>query len=166
MAVSRILHVSGSANFSTRDVWDGYRIGLEMCGIPVIPYPAFSFLKVLSPEAVCNDIIGTALDVSNGIDCVVFVDGLYFRGKRGRVPSSIRKAGVPTVLIGTDDPYEQIGNADSFYTYRFTNEIRGATMPSPTCRRRRPRCRKCRGSIRRNGTSRSSARISPIVSPY
>jgi hypothetical protein len=131
VAVARILLVSGSANFSTRDVWDGYRIGLEMCGIGVVPYPTFSFLKVLSPEAVCSDILGTALDVSNEIDCVVFVDGLYFRGKRARVPLSLRRAGLPTVLIATDDPYESIPNTESLYTYRFTNEINSATDDVP-----------------------------------
>ena len=123
MAVSTVLLVSGSANFSTRDVWDGYRIALEQCGIRVIPYPTFSFLKVLSKETVCSDILGTAVDIDNGVDCVVFVDGLYFRGERARIPQSIRRAGIPTVLIATDDPYETINNAESLYTYRFTNEI-------------------------------------------
>src|SRR5690606_37840024 len=99
---------------------------LEAAGIKVVPYPTFSFLKVLSNESVCSDIIGTALDVSNEIDCVIFVDGLYFRGQRSRVPQSIRSAGVPTVLIATDDPYESLPNVESLYTYRFTNEIRCA----------------------------------------
>ncbi len=126
MAVARVLLVAGSASFSTRDVWDGYRHALATCGVSVIPYPTFSFLKVLSAEAVGNDIIGTALDLENRIDCVIFVDGLYFRGKRGRVPQSIRQAGIPTVLIATDDPYETIANAEALYTYRFTNEIRCA----------------------------------------
>jgi hypothetical protein len=142
VAVSKVLLVSGSANFSTRDVWDGYRLGLEMCGIDVIPYPTFSFLKVLSAETVCSDILGTALDVANKIDCVVFVDGLYFRGNRARIPQSIRRAGIPTVLIATDDPYESISNVESIYTYQFTNEIHcatdgisylpTATLPPPT----------------------------------
>ncbi|MCP4783103.1 MAG: glycosyltransferase [Fuerstiella sp.] len=123
MAVSSVLLVSGSANFSTRDVWDGYRIALEQRGIRVIPYPTFSFLKVLSKETVCSDILGTAVDIDNHVDCVVFVDGLYFRGERARIPQSIRRAGIPTVLIATDDPYEAIHNAESLYTYRFTNEI-------------------------------------------
>ena len=123
MAVANVLLVSGSANFSTRDVWDGYRHALELCGVRVIPYPTFSFLKVLSVDAVCSDILGTALDVDNRIDCVVFVDGLYFRGKRARIPQSIRRAGIPTVLIATDDPYEPLPNMESLYTYRFTNEI-------------------------------------------
>ncbi len=126
MAVSRVLLVAGSAGFSTRDVWEGYRHALVACGVTVIPYPTFSFLQVLSADAVGNDIIGTALDVANQIDCVIFVDGLYFRGKRGRVPQSIRRAGLPTVLIATDDPYETIPKAELLYTYRFTNEIRCA----------------------------------------
>jgi Sulfotransferase domain/Glycosyl transferases group 1 len=96
-------------------------------GIGVIPYPSFSYLKMLSVDAVCNDILGTALDVANKIDCVVFVDGLYFRGERARVPQSLRRAGIPTVLIATDDPYETIPNVESLYTYRFTNEICCAT---------------------------------------
>ena len=127
MAVANVLLVSGSANFSTRDVWDGYRHALEICGVQVVPYPTFSMLKVLSVDSVCTDILGTALDIENGIDCVIFVDGLYFRGKRARIPQSIRRAGIPTVLIATDDPYESIANAESLYTYRFTNEIRCAT---------------------------------------
>jgi len=127
VAFANVLLVAGSANFSTRDVWDGYRIALESHGIRVVPYPTFSFLKVLSVDAVCNDILGTALDMANGIDCVVFVDGLYFRGPRARVPMSLRRAGMPTVLIATDDPYESIPNLESLYTYRFTNEIRSAT---------------------------------------
>ena len=126
MAIASVLLVSGSANFSTRDVWDGYRLALEAEGLRVIPYPTFSFLKVLSVDAVCNDIIGTALDVANQIDCVVFVDGLYFRGQRARVPQSLRRAGLPTVLIATDDPYESIPDLEDLYTYRFTNEIRFA----------------------------------------
>ena len=141
MACSNVLLVAGSANFSTRDVWDGYRLGLETQDVRVVPYPTFSFLKVLSPAAVCNDIIGTALDVANGFDTVIFVDGLYFRGERARVPQSIRRAGVATVLISTDDPYESIPNTESLYTYRFTNEVRStkygavylptATLPLP-----------------------------------
>lgn len=127
MAVGNIFLVSGSAHFSTRDVWDGYRFALEANGQRVIPYPTFSFVKVLSGDTVCNDIIGTALDVENHIDCVIFVDGLYFRGKRARVPLSIRRAGIPTVLIATDDPYETLPNVESLYTYRFTNEIHCAT---------------------------------------
>lgn len=123
MAVSRILLVSGAANFSTRDVWEGYRVGLSLLGIDVVPYPTFSMLKVLSPESVCSDILGTALDVENRIDCVIFIDGLYFRGKRSRIPLSIRRAGIPTVLIATDDPYEEMSNVDALYTHRFTNEL-------------------------------------------
>lgn len=141
MAASKVLLVSGSANFSTRDVWDGYRIALQEIGIDVIPYPTFSFLKVLSSDSVCSDILGTAVDLKHGIDCVVFIDGLYFRGDRARVPQSIRNVGIPTVLIATDDPYESIPNLAGLYTYRFTNEIRcagdqvdylpTATLPQP-----------------------------------
>jgi hypothetical protein len=94
----------------------------------VIPYPTFSFLKVLSVDTVCSDILGTALDSANRIDCVLFVDGLYFRGKRARIPQSIRRAGIPTVLIATDDPYQSVPNTESLYTYRFTNEINCATQ--------------------------------------
>ncbi|MCA9050466.1 MAG: sulfotransferase, partial [Planctomycetaceae bacterium] len=71
--------------------------------------------------------IGTALDMKHGIDAVIFVDGLYFRGQRSRIPQSIRRAGVPTVLIATDDPYESLANTDALYAYRFTNEIRSAS---------------------------------------
>ena len=135
MSFANVLLVSGSANFSTRDVWDGYRTALAAEGVRVVPYPTFSFLKVLSPDSVCNDILGTALDVANGIDCVVFIDGLHFRGPRDRLPRSLRRAGMTTVLIATDDPYETIPNLDELYTYRFTNEIRSAergTMYLPT----------------------------------
>lgn len=126
MAVSSVLLVAGSANFSTRDVWEGYRYGLELQGVRVVPYATFSFLKVLSAETVCSDILGTALDAANRIDCAIFIDGLYFRGKRARIPQSIRRAGIPTVLIATDDPYEPIPNAETLYTHRFSNEIRSA----------------------------------------
>ena len=155
MAIANVLLVSGSANFSTRDVWDGYRLALEAEGLRVIPYPTFSFLKVLSVDAVCNDIIGTALDVANQIDCVVFVDGLYFRGLRARVPQSLRRAGLPTVLIATDDPYDTIPDLEDLYTHRFTNEIRfakqrgivylpTATLPLPEVPRvRHPRYDVC-----------------------
>ena len=141
MQSGNILLVAGAANFSTRDVWDGYRVGLQHAGWNVIPYSTFSFLKLLSVDAVCNDIIGTALDEANRIDFAVFVDGLYFRGQRARVPLSIRRAGVPTVLVATDDPYETIPNTDSLYTFRFTNErgcawegveyLPTATLPPP-----------------------------------
>ncbi|MHB8900061.1 MAG: glycosyltransferase family protein [Thermoguttaceae bacterium] len=131
MAIGSALLVSGSANFSTRDVWDGYRHALELCGVRVVPYPTFSFLKVLSADTVASDIIGTALNADNRIDCVIFVDGLYFRGKRARVPLSIRRAGIPTVLIGTDDPYEPIPDKESLYTYTFSNEICCATDDTP-----------------------------------
>ncbi|MBD3675840.1 MAG: sulfotransferase [Planctomycetaceae bacterium] len=126
MAIGKVLLVSGSANFSTRDVWDGYRIGLEVAGIEVQPYPTFSMLKVLSVQTVCAEIIGTALDTDNHIDCVIFVDGLYFRGERARVPLSIRNAGIPTALVATDDPYEFMPATESLYQYRFSNEIRSA----------------------------------------
>jgi len=126
VAIGKVLLVSGSANFSTRDVWDGYRIGLQIAGLDVLPYPTFSMLKVLSVPTVCAEIIGTALDTSNKIDCVIFVDGLYFRGERGRVPLSIRRAGIPTVLIATDDPYEYLPATESLYQYRFSNEINSA----------------------------------------
>lgn len=101
-------------------------MAFEECGVEVIPYPTFSFLKVLSAETVCSDILGNAIDSRNNVDAVVFVDGLYFRGERARVPLSIRRAGLPTILIATDDPYEPVVNAESLYTYRFTNEIRSA----------------------------------------
>ncbi|MEW4488220.1 sulfotransferase [Thalassoglobus sp. JC818] len=122
MAISKVLLVAGSANFSTRDVWEGYRIALSYQGIEVIPYPTFSMLKVLSPDGVCSDLIGTALDCDQRIDCVVFIDGLYFRGKRARVPRSILNAGIPTVLVATDDPYEEIPQAEQVYRVRFSNE--------------------------------------------
>lgn len=141
MRSGNVLLVAGSANFSTRDVWDGYRIALAEAGLNVIPYSTFSFLKLLSVDAVCNDIIGTALDQANRIDYAIFVDGLYFRGQRARVPQSIRRAGVPTVLIATDDPYDTIPNTETLYTYRFTNErncagdgieyLPTATLPPP-----------------------------------
>ena len=142
MAISKVLLVSGSANFSTRDVWDGYRLSLEAMGIGVVSYPTFSLLKLMSEETVCSNLLGTALDLANQIDCVLFVDGLWFRGKRARIPQSIRRAGIPTVLIATDDPYEIIPHWESLYTYRFTNEIRclqdgieylpTATLPLPS----------------------------------
>lgn len=118
-----VLLVAGSARFSTRDVWDGYRVALQDAGVNVVPYSTFSFLRLLSVDAVCNDIIGTAVDQANLFDFVIFTDGLYFRGQRARVPQSIRRAGIPTVLIATDDPYETIPHTETLYTHRFSNEI-------------------------------------------
>ncbi len=124
--IRNVLLVSGAASFSTRDVWDGYCQGLKAAGLGVVPYPTFSMLRVLSPELIGNDIIGKALDVRNGIDAAIFVDGLYFRGRRQWVPKTLTQAGLPTILIATDDPYDEIPDADSIYTQRFTNEIRSA----------------------------------------
>lgn len=53
----------------------------------------------------------------------MFVDVLYFRGERARIPLSIHRAGIPTLLIATDGAYETIHNSESLYTYRFTNQI-------------------------------------------
>jgi hypothetical protein len=52
---------------------------------------------------------------------------MYFQGDRAWVPESIRRAGKPTILIATDDPYDPISRADVLYTFRFTNEIHAAT---------------------------------------
>lgn len=127
MRLTNVLVVSGAARFSTRDVWEGYCRALSDEGVHVVSYPTFSMLEIFSQEQVCTDILGKALDIANGVGCVVFVDGLFFRGKRSRIPQSIRRAGIPTVLIATDDPYEPIQNADSLYTHVFTNELSCAT---------------------------------------
>lgn len=130
MAISTVLVVSGSAGFSTRDVWDGYCSALAAKGLHVVPYPLFSMLELLSSELVCTDILGKALDTANSFDCVIFTDGLYFRGRRARIPQSIRRAGIPTVLIATDDPYDPTPQAGSLYTHVFTNELASADDPS------------------------------------
>jgi hypothetical protein len=129
MALSNILVVSGAARFSTRDVWEGYCEALAGLGVNVVPYPTFSMLKLLSADLVCADILGKALNVDNRIDCVVFTDGLWFKGARAHVPKSIRQAGVPTVLIATDDPYESLPNAEALYTHIFSNEVSCAESP-------------------------------------
>lgn len=130
MAISNVLVVSGAARFSTRDVWDGYCGALSALGLNVIPYPTFSMLKLLSAGLVCADIIGKALDSEHAFDCVIFTDGLYFRGRRAHVPQSIRRAGIPTVLIATDDPYEPVPNAEALYTHVFSNEVSCAETAS------------------------------------
>jgi|GEM_PF-1289812 len=130
MAVSNVLLVSGAARFSTRDVWEGYYEALAGQGVNVVPYPTFSMLKLLSADLVCADILGKALNVENRIDCVVFTDGLWFKGARAHVPKSIRQAGVQTVLIATDDPYESLPNAEALYTHIFSNEVSCAESPS------------------------------------
>lgn len=125
-AIRNMLVVSGAASFSTRDVWEGYCQGFKDAGVGVVPYPTFSMLRVISPELIGNDIIGKALDVRNGIDAAVFIDGLYFRGRRRWVPKTLTESGVSTILVATDDPYDEIPNSDAIYTQRFTNEIRSA----------------------------------------
>jgi hypothetical protein len=123
MAISNVMVVSGAARFSTRDVWDGYCEALMKLGLTVIPYPTFSMLKLLSADLVCNDILGKALDPENAIDCVIFTDGLYFRGPRARVPQLIHRAGTTTVLVATDDPYEDMSSVASHYSHVFSNEL-------------------------------------------
>lgn len=130
MSISNVLIVSGAARFSTRDVWEGYCDALAGLGVNVVSYPTFSMLKLLSADLVCADIVGKALNVENQIDCVVFTDGLWFKGARAHVPKSIRQAGVPTVLIATDDPYESLPNAEALYTHIFSNEVSCAESPS------------------------------------
>tara|TARA_R110002049_G_scaffold4601_5_gene32027 strand:- start:47937 stop:49814 length:1878 start_codon:yes stop_codon:yes gene_type:complete len=136
-----ILLVAGAAGFSTRDVWEGYRHGLSELGIQVVPYATFSLLRMLSHDAVGNDIIGKAHDIRNGIDAVVFVDGLFFRGERRWVPETLRRSGIPTAVIKTDDPYAQIDDVNHLYDHVFTNELASrsandvylptATLPPP-----------------------------------
>ena len=130
MALSTILVVSGTARFSTRDVWEGYCEALARLGVNVVPYPTFSMLRLLSADLVCADILGKALNVENNVDCVVFTDGLWFKGARAHVPKSIRQAGVPTVLIATDDPYESLPNVEALYTHIFSNEVSCAASQS------------------------------------
>lgn len=138
MQIRNVLLVAGAASFSTRDVWDGYHHGLRQAGVNVVPYPTFSMLRMLSPEMIGNDIIGKAVDHRNAIDAVIFVDGLYFRERREWVPRSLKELGIPTILIATDDPYEEIERASANYTHRFTNEICSASatvtyLPTAAC---------------------------------
>ena len=123
MKPKTVLLVAGSAGFSTRDVWEGYREGLAECGVQVIPYATFSLLRMLSHDAVGNDIIGKAHDVRNSIDAVVFVDGLFFRGERQWVPLTLRKSGILTAVVKTDDPYAPIADANHLYDVVCTNEL-------------------------------------------
>lgn len=118
----KLLLVSGAASFSTRDVWDGYLAGLRNCGkeVEVVPYALFTMLSVYSAEAVCNDLVGRALDIRNGFDAVVFIDGLFFREAREWVPMTLSAQGLLTAVIPTDDPYEEI--ACRAFAVRFTNE--------------------------------------------
>jgi len=122
-----VLVVAGAASFSTRDVWEGYVDGMRKIGIEVIPYPTFSMLNLLGPDIVGNDIIGRIVDVRNGIDTVIFIDGLYFRGDRRWVPESLARLGVRTALVLTDDPYEPLEAEDDVYTIVYTNEKASAS---------------------------------------
>jgi hypothetical protein len=88
-------------------------------------------LRVLSEELVCNDIIAKALDARHRVDVVVVVDGLFFRGRRVWVLETLRKAGIPTALVATDDPYEKIPGADHLFSLATTNEVRCATAQIP-----------------------------------
>jgi hypothetical protein len=126
----KLLLVSGAASFSTRDVWDGYLAELRNCGreIEVVPYPLFTMLSVYSAEAVCNDLVGRALDIRNGFDAVVFIDGLFFRDAREWVPITLSAQGLLTAVIPTDDPYEEI--ASRAFALRFTNERTCASAES------------------------------------
>ena len=80
---------------------------------------------MLSHEAVGNDIIGKAHDVRHSVDAVVFIDGLFFRGEREWVPLSLRKSGMPTAVVKTDDPYAPITNAHHLYDVVLSNELAG-----------------------------------------
>ncbi|WP_182865577.1 glycosyltransferase family protein [Rhodopirellula sp. JC639] len=123
MTPKTVLLVAGSAGFSTRDVWEGYRAGLAQCGVNVIPYATFSMLRVLSHEAVGNDIIGKAHDVRNGVDAVVFIDGMHFSGERAWVPATLRDSNILTAVIKTDDPYCPIADTQRLYHLVCTNEL-------------------------------------------
>ena len=123
MKPKTVLLVAGSAGFSTRDVWEGYREGLAECGVQVIPYATFSLLRMLSQDAVGNDIIGKAHDIRNSIDAVVFIDGLFFRGERQWVPLTLRKSGILTAVVKTDDPYAPIADVNHLYDVVCTNEL-------------------------------------------
>ena len=144
MKPKTILLVAGAAGFSTRDVWEGYRDGLSQLGVRIVPYATFSMLRVLSHEMVGNDIVGKAHDVRNRIDAVVFVDGMHFQGDRGWVPETVRKSGMLTGLIKTDDPYSPVPEAHHLYDVVCTNELASqgahefyvptATSPPPNLR--------------------------------
>ena len=138
MQIRNVLLVAGAASFSTRDVWDGYHKGLVQAGVNVVAHPTFSMLRMLSPDLIGNDIIGKAADHRNAIDAVLFIDGLYFRHRRQWVPRTLKKMGIPTILLATDDPYEEIENSSSNYTLRFTNEICSSSrqifyLPTAAC---------------------------------
>ncbi|MCE9635082.1 MAG: sulfotransferase [Planctomycetes bacterium] len=126
-----ILLVAGAASFSTRDVWEGFIEGFHALELEVIPYPTFSLLSLLSVDTIASDVIGKALDPRNAVRAVVFIDGFLFRGERSWVPAALSRAGVPTVLIATDDPYKPIAPDDDTYTLRFTNERACATARVP-----------------------------------
>ncbi len=123
MVPETIVVVAGAASFSTRDVWEGYRRGLTAMGHEVVPYPTFSILKILSHNLTGNDLVGKALDIRNRINVAIFVDGLYFQGDRAWVPATLRKHGVLTVLIKTDDPYTPVPQAEDFFDLIVTNEL-------------------------------------------
>ncbi|WP_372894384.1 sulfotransferase [Stieleria sp.] len=141
MTPKTVLLVAGSAGFSTRDVWEGYREGLTQCGVQVIPYATFSMLRVLSHEAVGNDIIGKAHDVRTGVDAVVFIDGMHFSAERAWVPATLRDSNILTAVIKTDDPYCPIADTQRLYHLVCTNELKQkpdseaylptATLPPP-----------------------------------
>lgn len=131
-----IMLVADAAPFSTRDVWEGYLEGLTEAGANVLPYPTFSILELLSPNLLGSDLIGKAMDIRNGVNAVVFISGMYFRETRSWVVESLTRRGMPTVLIATDDPYEDIGMRDCYST-RFTNEMscangQAAYLPTAT----------------------------------
>ncbi len=118
-----IMLVADAAPFSTRDVWEGYLDGLTEIGANVLPYPTFSILELLSPNLLGSDLIGKAMDIRNAVSAVVFISGLYFRDSRSWVVESLTRRGMPTILIATDDPYEETGDADGCYSMRFSNEL-------------------------------------------
>ncbi len=117
-----IMLVAGSAPFSTRDVWEGFLEGLHDNGANVLPYPTFSVLEFLSPNLLGSDLIGKAMDIRNAVKAVVFISGMNFRGPFRWVVESLKYHGMPTVLVATDDPYDDI-EMEEAYSLRFTNEL-------------------------------------------
>jgi hypothetical protein len=130
--------------FSTSDVFDGMKAGLEMNGVEVVTFNWDHILRTwgkLVRYAVAGGLTeekteqmhqftgwvasadAVTLAVDSEVDAAIVVNGLLFPPSRALV---LRKLGIPVVCYGTEAPYfkkdeEQIA---PFYTHWATNERR------------------------------------------
>jgi len=123
----RILLLHPGASWSTADVCDGLRYGLQRHGVDVVDYRldgriaraskwlggAWKAAKRTDPNfekpntadiflQAAGDVVNMALD--HEVDAAVVVSGMFLLP---RVLTRLRRAGVPTTVLFTESPYDQ-----------------------------------------------------------